>query len=603
MRVLVVEDESSISGFIRQGLSEAGFVVTVEADGRRGLQRAALGRVRRHHPRHHAARDERARGAAPGALRGSDDPRPPAHRAGRARRQGRRPGRRGGRLPDQALRLHGAAGAHAGPAPAPAACRPTTSCDWASSSSTGGGAWSASRIRRSISARGSSRCSSTCCVIPARCSRAPRSARRSGASTSSTTRTWWTCTSATCAASWPSAGAGPAIRTVRGVGYVLDTESTEWQRRRLPSGDHPAADAEPWTSAAASRPQDPAPAAHALVRRRARAQHRRHRRPLLRRPRDRPDGPGGQGHPGDGGDRGEDERRRLSAERPRADPGRGVERVDDPGAQRATAQVLGGAGAFRRPERRRQPRAGLATVPAPGGAAPWRVYTAGGDAPNGRARAGCRRGARWRRRRRLSPACAGSCCSGCRSCCCSPRSAACSSPGARSPPSTTWPPPPSRSPAATSAAAWVPRVRRSSAGWRPPSTACSSGWTQAFQRERRFVSDVSHELRTPLTALRGRIEVTLTRPRSRPEYEDTLRVLETEVARLTRLSEDLLLLARFDRGALTPRREQVDLSELLAAVRRPGPPARRRRGARCWWRTSSRTSACARTRTSSSGSS
>ena len=88
----------------------------------------------------------------------------------------------------------------------------------------------------------------------------------------------------------------------------------------------------------------------------------------------------------------------------------------------------------------------------------------------------------------------------------------------------------------------------------------------AFQRERRFVSDVSHELRTPLTALRGRIEVTLTRPRSGPEYEDTLRGLETEVARLTRLSEDLLLLARFDRGALTPRREQVDLSGLLEAI-------------------------------------
>ena len=40
MRVLVVEDERSISGFIRQGLSEAGFAVTVEDDGRRGLQRA-----------------------------------------------------------------------------------------------------------------------------------------------------------------------------------------------------------------------------------------------------------------------------------------------------------------------------------------------------------------------------------------------------------------------------------------------------------------------------------------------------------------------------------------------------------------------------------
>ncbi len=89
---------------------------------------------------------------------------------------------------------------------------------------------------------------------------------------------------------------------------------------------------------------------------------------------------------------------------------------------------------------------------------------------------------------------------------------------------------------------------------------------KAFQRERRFVSDVSHELRTPLTALRGRIEVTLTRPRSRLEYEDTLRALETEVARLTRLSEDLLLLARFDRGVLAPRMEQVDLSGLLASV-------------------------------------
>jgi DNA-binding response OmpR family regulator len=40
MRVLVVEDEPSISGFIRQGLGEAGFVVTVEGDGQRGLHRA-----------------------------------------------------------------------------------------------------------------------------------------------------------------------------------------------------------------------------------------------------------------------------------------------------------------------------------------------------------------------------------------------------------------------------------------------------------------------------------------------------------------------------------------------------------------------------------
>jgi heavy metal sensor kinase len=101
---------------------------------------------------------------------------------------------------------------------------------------------------------------------------------------------------------------------------------------------------------------------------------------------------------------------------------------------------------------------------------------------------------------------------------------------------------------------------------------------QAFRRERRFVSDVSHELRTPLTALRGRIEVTLTRRRSPLEYEETLRGLETEVARLTRLSEDLLLLARLDRGALTPRREVVDLSALLASVAEQARPLAHGRG-------------------------
>jgi heavy metal sensor kinase len=101
---------------------------------------------------------------------------------------------------------------------------------------------------------------------------------------------------------------------------------------------------------------------------------------------------------------------------------------------------------------------------------------------------------------------------------------------------------------------------------------------KAFQRERRFVADVSHELRTPLTALRGRIEVTLNRPRTRPEYEETLQSLATEVARLTRLSEDLLLLARFDRGAQVTRREPVDLSALLSSVTEQLRPLAEARG-------------------------
>jgi HAMP domain-containing protein len=44
----------------------------------------------------------------------------------------------------------------------------------------------------------------------------------------------------------------------------------------------------------------------------------------------------------------------------------------------------------------------------------------------------------------------------------------------------------------------------------------------AFERERRFTADASHELRTPLTILKGRLDVTLSRPRTRMEYEGAL---------------------------------------------------------------------------------
>ena len=84
---------------------------------------------------------------------------------------------------------------------------------------------------------------------------------------------------------------GPTIRTVRGVGYVLEEAGM-----RAWSGARPAQAA----SGGCSRPQDAAPSAHALVRPHPRTEHRRHRHPVLRRPRDRPHGSARPRHPGDG---------------------------------------------------------------------------------------------------------------------------------------------------------------------------------------------------------------------------------------------------------------------------------------------------------------
>ena len=73
----------------------------------------------------------------------------------------------------------------------------------------------------------------------------------------------------------------------------------------------------------------------------------------------------------------------------------------------------------------------------------------------------------------------------------------------------------------------------------------------AFARQRGFVADASHELRTPLTVIRGQLEV-LAR-QSTVTTEDVRHVDEvvrTEVLRMERLVDDLLLLARADEGEL-----------------------------------------------------
>jgi two-component system OmpR family sensor kinase len=88
----------------------------------------------------------------------------------------------------------------------------------------------------------------------------------------------------------------------------------------------------------------------------------------------------------------------------------------------------------------------------------------------------------------------------------------------------------------------------------------------AFDHERRFVADASHELRTPLALLRAELELALRRPRSREELEDALRSAAEETERLSRLAEDLLLIARADQGALPIRRERVAAGEVLATV-------------------------------------
>ena len=80
-------------------------------------------------------------------------------------------------------------------------------------------------------------------------------------------------------------------------------------------------------------------------------------------------------------------------------------------------------------------------------------------------------------------------------------------------------------------------------------------------RVRQFVADASHELRTPLAAIRGYTELTQRMGDDREAVAHAMSRVASETERMTRLVEDLLLLARLDSGRPLER-ELVDLSRL-----------------------------------------
>lgn len=89
---------------------------------------------------------------------------------------------------------------------------------------------------------------------------------------------------------------------------------------------------------------------------------------------------------------------------------------------------------------------------------------------------------------------------------------------------------------------------------------------ESFRRQRRFTADASHELRTPLSVIRGEVDVTLEQPRTSEEYQRTLRVIGAETEWMSRLVNDLLLLARSDAAEFVLEKHPIDLADLLTVL-------------------------------------
>jgi two-component system OmpR family sensor kinase len=88
----------------------------------------------------------------------------------------------------------------------------------------------------------------------------------------------------------------------------------------------------------------------------------------------------------------------------------------------------------------------------------------------------------------------------------------------------------------------------------------------ALQRERGFVADAGHELRTPLALLRTELELAVRHSGSREELRAAVARSSQEVERLAQLAEDLLLIARSERGDVPLTVETLSAGELLETV-------------------------------------
>ena len=89
---------------------------------------------------------------------------------------------------------------------------------------------------------------------------------------------------------------------------------------------------------------------------------------------------------------------------------------------------------------------------------------------------------------------------------------------------------------------------------------------RSFAEIRRFTADASHELRTPLTAIRTEAEVALAKPLGLTEHQQLLGSILEECDRLTRLTDQLLALAREDVCAARQAQQRVNLAALVGEV-------------------------------------
>lgn len=89
---------------------------------------------------------------------------------------------------------------------------------------------------------------------------------------------------------------------------------------------------------------------------------------------------------------------------------------------------------------------------------------------------------------------------------------------------------------------------------------------EAFENEKQFTSDASHELRTPVSVIISQCEYSIENAQNLEEAKNGLEVVLKKAEKMSAIINQLLLLARADRGHQKINKENIDVAELTAMV-------------------------------------
>jgi len=87
--------------------------------------------------------------------------------------------------------------------------------------------------------------------------------------------------------------------------------------------------------------------------------------------------------------------------------------------------------------------------------------------------------------------------------------------------------------------------------------------SESFESQERFIQDASHQLKTPLAIIKGELELFKSEQRSPQEISIFVESMLQEINFLTKLTNDLLILARVDSGSASYSMIECRIDEIL----------------------------------------